>query len=177
MCICTMNQRRAEGGEKQFHCVFLANKITPLLSPFYVPILRACNFVNVPIRAGLVWKRNPFSPVCTMLSLPEDITSFTKKGGKGYYIYNIYFSHMFLFHFLFLLDIKDKGTSCQRLFMQLWNLISASKEFWIWKRFCLSYFTIFNTVLPLGSKKFGYLDMKWGNEKYAWFSTVYIHPF
>ena len=35
-----------------------------------------------------------------MLSLPEDITSFTKKGRKGYYTFLSYIS----FSFLFLLD-------------------------------------------------------------------------
>ena len=83
-----------------------------------------------------------------MLSLPEDITSFTKKGRKGYYTFLSYIS----FSFLFLLD---KDTSCQRLFMQLLNLISANKEFWIWKRFCLIqawfnyFFTFSDTKLPL----------------------------
>ena len=86
-----------------------------------------------------------------------------------------YFSHIFLFHFFFLLD---KDTSCQRLFMQLLNLISVNKEFWKWKRFCLILFIHFPIQnYQIGTKKFGYLDMKWGNEKYAWFSTVYIHPF
>ena len=58
--------------------------------------------------------------------------------------------------------------------MQLLNLISANKEFWIWKSFCLILFYIFRykIIKYIGTKKFGYLDMKWGNEKYAWFSTV-----
>ena len=43
----TMNQRRAEGGEKQFHCVFLANKITPLCYHHFMSPRRACNFVNL----------------------------------------------------------------------------------------------------------------------------------
>ena len=90
-----------------------------------------------------------------MLSLPEDITSFTKKGRKGYYTFLSYIS----FSFLFLLD---KRYILSKAFHAITESHLGQQGVLDMKKFLFNSFLHFpiQNYHYLGTKKFGYLDMK-----------------
>ena len=89
-----------------------------------------------------------------MLSLPEDITSFTKKGRKGYYTFLSYIS----FSFLFLLD---KRYILSKAFHAITESHLGQQGVLDMKKVLFNSFIHFPIQnYQIGTKKFGYLDMK-----------------
>ena len=90
-----------------------------------------------------------------MLFLPEDITSFTKKGRKGYYIFLSYIS----FSFPFLLDKLDYILS--KAFHAITESHLGQQRVLDMKKVPFDSFIHFAIQnYQIGTKKFGYLDIK-----------------